>query len=114
MEEVYSVESVCFHINKINPPQLMVQAMGTVNSSGWSGGVLEPVQYIEQPQDGIQDFTFLAVRPSGTVLWVMTQIAGVGGIEQFDWVKGVRITASGKSVVAMLDDATCSVDSKEI
>jgi len=113
-EEVYSVDTVCFSINKCNPPQIIVQATGMANSSGWSGGTLEAAQYIEPPQDGIQDFTFFAEPPSGIVLWVMTPIAGVGGIEQFGWVKGVRVTASGKSIVSMLDDASCSVDSKEI
>lgn len=114
MEEVYSVESVCFHINKSNPAQLIVQAVGTVNSSGWSGGTLEPATYIEPPQDGIQDFTFFAAPPSGIVLWIMSPITGDGGIELFDWVKGIRVTASGKSVVTMLDDTSCSVESKEV
>jgi hypothetical protein len=112
--KIYSVQSVYFHINKSNPPQLVVSAAGQVNSSGWSNGKLIPWIYIDQPADGIQDFDFVATAPSGMVLWVISPIGGEGIIELENWMKGVRVhTASNKSEI-MLEDDSHSVDSRII
>lgn len=112
--KVYSVESACFHINKSNPPQLVVNASGQVNSSGWSNGRLIPWVYVDQPADGIQDFDFVATAPSGVVLWVISPIGGDGTIEMRDWMKGVRIHSSSNKVEVMLDDSSCAVESRVI
>ena len=112
--KVYSVQSACFHINKTNPPQLMVSAAGQVNSSGWSNGKLIPWVYIDPPSDGIQDFDFVATAPSGVVLWVISPISGEGTIEMENWIKGIRIHASSSKIEVMLDDDSCAVDSRII
>lgn len=112
--KVYSAESACFHINKSNPPQLVVSASGQVNSSGWSNGRLIPWVYVDQPADGIQDFDFVATAPSGFVLWVISPIGGEGTIEMQDWMKGIRIHSSSNKIEVMLDDSSCAVESRVI
>ena len=106
--KVYSVESVCFNINKINPPQVVVAANGTVNSTGWSDGRLVPWIYVTPPSDGIQDFDFIAKTPDGIVLWRMTPIPGSAIMEMPSWLKGVRVHAVTNAVEAKADDPSCS------
>jgi len=108
-QSISSVKTVCFSINKSNPPQLAVGASGAVNSSGWKAGALIPRVYVVHPQDGIQDFDFVAEAPSGTVLWVMSLISGDGTIELEEWIKGVRVHAATNSITTMLSESACAV-----
>ena len=110
--KIYSAERACFHINKINPPQLVVEAVGTVNSSGWSGGRLVPYSYVTPPADGIQDFDFLALAPSGMVLWAMQPITGHASIELSPWMKGVRIHTSTNAIEVLFEDTSCAVEAR--
>lgn len=108
-QSVSSVKTVCFSINKSNPPQLAVNASGSVNSSGWKGGALVPRVYVMQPQDGVQDFDFVAEAPNGIVLWVISAISGDGCIELEPWIKGVRVHSATNSITALLNEAACAV-----
>ncbi|QNH77510.1 hypothetical protein GGD92_04360 [Pseudomonas protegens] len=108
-QNISSVQTVCFSINKSNPPQLSVTAAGTVNSSGWSGGALIPRIYVAPPQDGIQEFDFVAEAPSGVVLWVMSPISGDGTIQMAQWMEGVRVYSATNFVSALLSEAACAV-----
>lgn len=108
--KILSVESACFHINKSNPPELAINAIGTTNSSGWKNGELIPYTYVIEPQDGVLDFDFVALQPNGIVLLVLTPIDAVGEVELENWVKGIRIHSSSNSIEIMLDDNTCLVD----
>ncbi len=110
--KIYSVESVCFHIDKSNPPQLVVHAAGKVNSSGWSLGRLVPWIYVVRPADGILDFEFIAKAPSGFVLWVISPIEGLGRVTLEDWIKGVRVHTATNKLEAMLSDEACSVEGR--
>lgn len=108
-KNVSSVKSVCFSIDKSNPPQLAVNAIGTVNSSGWKNSVLEPAVYVVQPLDGIQDFYLNADAPVGTVLWVMSPITGDGRIELEPWIKGIRVHSATNSIAVLLNEPACAV-----
>lgn len=108
--KIFSVQNACFHINKSKPPQIVVHAAGTVNSSGWSNGRLIPWTYVDQPQDGVQDFDFIATAPSGFVLWVMSPLAGLGSIQHGSWMKGVRVHAATNNVEISLSDDQCCVE----
>lgn len=107
--KVMSVESACFHINKRNPPQLAVRAIGQVNTSGWKGGELAPWIYVVQPADGIQDFEFIAIPPTGIVLEVITPIEGMVCGQMQDWMKGVRIHAATNHIEVLFGDKASSV-----
>lgn len=108
-QRVTSVGSVCFNIEKSNPPQLTLHAIGKVNSSGWRGPSLAQRVYVVQPEDGIQDFEFYAEPPNGEVLWVISPISAETSIVLENWMKGVRINSATNSVVAYLSDIACSV-----
>lgn len=84
--------------NKRKPLLVVVEAEGTVSSSGWSNGQLVPRVYVKPPADGIQDFDFLAEKPTGIVLWVLSAITGHGEIEMAPWMRGVRIHGQHNSV----------------
>jgi len=71
---VYQVESVNASLQKSNPPSLLVSAGGQVNSSGWTDGHLTDWVYIVAPSDGIQDYDFVAKKPTGIVLWLVSPI----------------------------------------
>ncbi|EOU3287236.1 hypothetical protein ACNVJQ_005132 [Vibrio harveyi] len=112
--KIYSVSSACFHLNKSNPPQLIISAAGQVNSSGWNNGRLVPWIYVAPPSDGIQDFDFIATSPEGVVLWMLMPISGQGTIELPGWATGVRIHSSSNKVEVNLDDANCAVDFRAV
>lgn len=109
-EKVYSVESIRFSLNKAKPPQLIVQAIGTVPTSGWSNGRLEPVLHVEKPADGIQEFKFVATPPQSIVLQVLTPIEGIGGIPLQDWTIGIRVLALSNSREIAISDKNCFVE----
>lgn len=110
MSEVYSVQDVYFHINKSNPPQLIVHAIGMASTSGWSNGNLSPRQYVTPPADGIQDFDFVATPPTGIVLQVLSPIAGDGEIQLEDWMKGVRVHSKSNDMTVSLTTSERSVN----
>ena len=108
-QNITSVQKVFFSINKSNPPQLSVTAAGTVNSSGWHDGKLIARVYAAPPQDGIQEFDFVATIPTGLVLWVMSPISGDTMIKMEPWMEGVRVYSATNFVATLLSEVTCAV-----
>ena len=108
-QNITSVQKVCFSINKSNPPQLSVTAAGTVNSSGWNDGELIARVYVTPPQDGIQEFDFVAKIPDGVVLWVMSPISGDATIKMEPWMEGVRVYSATNFVATLLSEGACAV-----
>ena len=109
MGNVSSVDSVCFSINKSNPPQLSISSLGKVNSSGWSAAKLNPRVYTTVPVDGIQEFDFVADAPTGPVLWVMRPVSADITSQLETWMIGVRVYAATGSISALLNDPSCAV-----
>jgi hypothetical protein len=108
---IYSMESIRVSLLKTNPPLIQIDAVGWVNSTGWSDGHLVPRVYANPPADGIFDFDFAAVPPSGIVIWVFCRIAATtvwtnGDVSQ---VKGVRIHAATGSMEALLGSGMSSL-----
>jgi len=108
---VSSVRSVTYALEKKVPPNYVVTAEGQVNSGGWSEAELSPWMYITPPADGVQDFDFVAKRPTGIVTMAFKDIEGMGrllDVEEQDYfgkgqpLKGFRIHAAANSVVVML------------
>ena len=96
---VLEVKDVTTTLMKSNPPILVIDAFGTVATSGWTDGRLEPRFYIDFPADGIQDFDFCATPPSGMTLQVITPItARIEWDNPPDNLKGVRIHAQTNSM----------------
>lgn len=109
LKKVSTVTRVCLDINTGKPPQIAIQTVGTVPTSGWKNGILIPWIYVIQPLDGVQDFSFVAESPTGPALQVISEIKGDWLIAKERGIKGVRIHASeGKSLTAMLSDKKCA------
>jgi hypothetical protein len=85
---------------------LTVSAVGEVPTGGYTKPTLTRVQYFKQPDDGIQDYTFEAVPPTGIVTQVVSEVAATDKWPSLPgWVKGVRIHGVGDGVlIKMLGD----------
>jgi hypothetical protein len=106
---VLSVTDVCISIDQRIPLRISVSASGKVNSSGWNDeGALLPRSYAEPPQDGIQDFDFVADAPTGNVLQVISPITGIGSTERLTWIKGGRVHTATNSITALLTNSPCT------
>ena len=107
MEKVYQVSEVQLHILKSRPPQLDISADGTVRTSGWKNAELSPYVYVTPPEDGIQEFDFVAEPPDGVVSQVITPISANTIMEEIpDWLKGVRVYAETNQVEETLSTVT--------
>jgi hypothetical protein len=111
MDRVLCVDSVQVAILESKPPQFAVMANGKVPSTGWTQPELSMWFYVVPPEDGIQDYDFVARPPSGIVLPVVTPIS-VFHPDPRDprnyWgkgkpLKGVRIHARENSMEAKTD-----------
>jgi hypothetical protein len=98
-EQIYSVTGVEVEVQKRHPPILVVRAKGETNTSGWTGAALSQVVYVDPPQDGIQDYTFVATPPSEGGLDVLTPVEAEDSWPDFEaWVRGVRVSAATNSI----------------
>lgn len=75
MQRIMEVTKVTLAFGKAHPPQIIVYAEGLVPTSGWKNPSLGAWKYISTPEDGIQDFDFVAEEPTGLVLQVVSPIA---------------------------------------
>lgn len=114
MSRIFDVSTADVAILKSNPPSLLIAAAGRVNSSGWKNASLAPWFYVRPPEDGIQDFDFIAEEPNGITLAVMTPVS-VSEVIAIDpanyWgngrpLRGVRIHAQTNALDAHIDENT--------
>jgi hypothetical protein len=104
--KIFRVDTVALHILKTNPPILVIQATGTVGSTGWKNGKLIPFIYVRPPADGIYEFDFVADQPTGLTLPVLLPITAEGQWENFPPnLKGIKVYSSSNNSVGMLTDA---------
>ncbi len=83
--------------------ELTVRAVGEVPTAGFTKPALTRATYIKQPDDGIQDYTFQAVPPSGIVAQVVSQVEASDVWKSPPvWVKGVRIHGAGDGVLVKM------------
>lgn len=105
---VLAVTQVDVQLQKSAPPTLVIVASGSVPSSNWTDPSLEPWRYVLPPEDGVQDFDFVAKPPIGTaftvVLPIIAEARGVINADDY-WgpgqpLCGVRVHARGDSIEA--------------
>ncbi len=73
---------------------VLVWAVGSVNSSGWSEIALVPRYYIDPPAGGIWDFDLVGSPPTGPVLPIILPITACGTFAAPEWCRGVRVHAA--------------------
>lgn len=78
----------------------VMEATGEVPTGGYTEPQLIKVEYVKQPDDGIQDFNLVATKPTGIVTQAFAKITA-----RYDWkgeipawVKGVRIHGQGTGI----------------
>jgi hypothetical protein len=104
--KIFRVDTVTIHILKTNPPILVIQALGTVGSTGWKNGKLIPFVYVKPPADGIYEFDFVAEQPTGLTLPVLLPITAEGQWQNFPPnLKGIKVYSSSNNSGGMLTDA---------
>ncbi|MCA1789085.1 MAG: hypothetical protein LC667_04265, partial [Thioalkalivibrio sp.] len=96
---VYRVDSVELSIIKTDPPQLDIKARGTVRTGGYRDGELVEIVYVDAPADGIWEYDFVAVPPSGPSIQVLTPIEAHTVRPSIpDGLKGIRVRGETNSV----------------
>ena len=81
------------------PPTMVVQASGKVPTGGWSNPTLSRVVYVMPPEDGIQDYEFMATPPSDAAIDVISPVEAADHWHNPPkWVKGVRVKSATNSM----------------
>lgn len=82
----------------------IMEVTGEVPTGGYKEPMLIKVEYVKQPDDGIQDFNFVATKPEGIVTQAVTKISA-----RYDWkgdlpawIKGVRIHGAGDGIKTVM------------
>lgn len=99
-QRVKKILKIDYAIEKGLPPTLRVTATGEVPTLGWTEPKLVRRVYVQPPPDGIWEYEFHAVPPSGQVPQVVSPIQATDRWENFDQasVKGVRVFGEGDGV----------------
>ena len=95
---VSRITSVQCAIDKSNSPNLTVTAVGEVPTLGWTKPSLTRVVYVQFPPDGIWDYNFTAIPPTGPVPSVISPVQAADCWKGYPTgkLKGIRIhCASG-------------------
>lgn len=94
MDPVYEVTEIKTSWEKSKPPSFVVVAHGTTRTGGYTNPVLYRRVYLLPPQDGIQDYDFMATAPSHPSNSVITPIEATDSwFDPPKWVKGARVHA---------------------
>lgn len=79
--------------------KLVITAVAEVATAGYSQPTLTKVTYIKPPEDGLQDYYFMAVPPDGPAAQVISQLVARDTLTSVpDWMKGVRVHGVGAGV----------------
>lgn len=82
---------------------LRIEALGQVNSGGWTKGTLLPYVYIDLPKDGIYELEFVALEPAGSRTRALEDIDTVYHWQDFPKdLKGIRVHGAENSKEALL------------
>ena len=112
MQRVFEVTNAIVSLSKSNPVQVIVYAEGKATSSGWKNPSLGAWSYISTPEDGIQDFDFIAEKPTGISMLRVSPIAAqiAAPIDPANYwgtgkpLNGVRIHARNGAIEASLTE----------
>lgn len=101
--KIFRVDSVSVVRNKMNPPEMHTTAKGTCTTTGWTSGRLSRYQYVTPPADGIQEYDFVAIPPSGIIHETLTPIEAEDSLSPIpNWCKGVRVHARTNKIEGKL------------
>ena len=106
MEKILEITEVRLTVLESFPPQLQINASGTVPTVSWSNPGLKPHIHVQAPPDGIYGFDFVADHPKDVTAQVTSSIEVTDVWENLpEDVKGVRIHALQNSKAVLLSIA---------
>lgn len=98
-----SVKTVLSITLTMDKGALTVMAVGEVPTGGYAKPTLTRVTYVQQPPDGIQDYTLRATPPAGPATQVISQVKASDTWQALPkWVKGIRIHGEGDGVLVKM------------
>ena len=103
-QQVLEISELHVSILESFPPQLRVTVYGTTSSPGWTEPQLVPYTYVQDPPDGIYDFDFMAIPPTGIITKVVSPIRLVVNLPG-EGVNGIRVHATLNSREVILNVA---------
>lgn len=80
------------------PPTLSMSVFGRYSTTGWSQAVLLPRVYVQEPEDGIQEFDLVAAAPSGLVLQIEVPMTAEITMKMPKWARGVRVYSAKNQI----------------
>lgn len=99
MERVHTVSDVgARRFETQTGAWVLVWAVGSVNSSGWSDIRLVPHYYVAPPADGVWDFDLVGSPPTAPVLPIILPVTDCGIFAAPEWLTGVRVHAATNSL----------------
>lgn len=97
--KIFRIDSVKLSVSKKDPPELTIKVDGTSSTPKWTNAALSRHEYGSPPQDGIQEFDFIAIPPSGFVLQVLAPISALHTVKDIpEWLRGVRVYSDTNNV----------------
>ena len=99
-EQVKKIVDVSYEVEKSNPPNLIVTAMGEVPTAGWENTQLLRREYVTPPIDGIWEYDLVSEPPKGPAAQVISVVHGTNTWKAYDAdnVKGVRVYGEGDGI----------------
>jgi hypothetical protein len=80
--------------------RVVIDVLAYAPTLGWKDVTLSRVEYIQPPEDGIQDFVLSGTPPSGVAPTAIETYALSGEMPDAPWVQGARVQDStGESLV---------------
>ena len=103
---VKKILEVQYAEQEIEPPNLVVTAVGQVPTAGYRDVQLVRVRYTTPPKDGIQDYYLRAMPPSGIAAQVISKVKASDTWKAYrkeaPWIKGVRVHGVDGGVVVKM------------
>ena len=103
---VPKITDIDIKIQTSDPPNLKLKVTGQVPTGGYTKPKLTRAIYIVPPADGVQDYFFSAVKPTGVVTQAITSIKAADTWKDYTkeapWLKGIRVHGVGDGVKEVL------------
>lgn len=105
MMSILKIIDASINILECNPNHWNIIAQGVTGTPNWSNPHLQPRYYINFPEDGLQDFDFMATPPGGMVIQILSPIS-----TSMDWhnppsyVKGIRVHSATNFIEILFDE----------
>jgi hypothetical protein len=99
------INTVTYEFTTGDKPELVVTASATVPTGGYKAE-LRRLNYVNQPEDGIQDYELYLTKPDGIVIQVISEAQASNTLpaESAAWLRGVRVRGEGDGIVVKLLD----------